>query len=226
MSATAEIWKHPLLKIARLRVHGEPAELAVPVGEDSYESMLSSLVRQMFFPTRDVQRKRVLLAATGIETNLAGFAEEIGKALSKLTHASVALVEDTAHSPETTAPRWKSDLANTDDVWHRLASQIAERIWRVPGFLFTDANVAGHSPHPEGLPPFEYLIFAATVTDTSFPAFCSESEGVVLALTANRTRKEPALQALRIVQQCDGPLLGTVLLDRKFPIPRSIYRRL
>ena len=225
MSATAEIWKHPLLKIARIRVHSERAELAVPSHGDSYESMLSSLVLQIFFPARDVQRRRVLLSATGTETNLAGFAEEIGKALSKMTQASVALVEESARLSEVAGPQRESDLVNTGNISHRVGSQIAERVWRVPGILFADANIRKHFSPPEGL-PFDYLIFVATVTGISFPAFCSESEGVVLALTANRTRKEPTLEALRIVQQGRGALLGTVLLDRKFPIPQSIYQRL
>lgn len=225
MSATAEVWKHPLLKIARIRVHSQPAEIAVPSHGESYESMLPSLVRQIFFPARDVQRRRVLLAATGTETNLAGFAEEIGKTLSKMTHACVALVEDAARLSEAADPQRESDLVNPGNIPHCVGSQIAERVWRVPGILFADANIRKHFSPPEGL-PFDYLIFVATVTDINFPAFCNESEGVVLALTANRTRKEPALQALRIVQQGRGALLGTVLLDRKFPIPQSIYERL
>jgi hypothetical protein len=219
MSATAEIWKRPLLRIARMRVHSQPAEIVAPTPKASHENTLAPLAQQIFFSARDVRRTRVLLAAAGTETDIAGFTEQLGKAVSNFTHGRVALID--ASVPISGASVLQASDPLSKAGWDGCGSQIAERLWRIPGFLFD--STGERFPRAEEL-PFEYLIFAARVTDNMFSLFSSASQGVVLALTANRTRKESALQAQRIIRQCDGTLLGTVLLDRKFPIPESIYR--
>lgn len=78
----------------------------------------------------------------------------------------------------------------------------------------------------EGALPFDYVLFVATVSDSDMPLFCSVCDGVVLVLTANRTRKESALRAKEYLMQCNAELLGAVLEGRTFPVPEAIYQRL
>jgi Mrp family chromosome partitioning ATPase len=54
----------------------------------------------------------------------------------------------------------------------------------------------------------------------------SISDGVVLVLRANASRKETARQAVRDLQEGKAKVLGAVLNQRQFPIPASIYKRL
>ncbi len=50
------------------------------------------------------------------------------------------------------------------------------------------------------------------------------ADGIVLVVSAARTRRATAL---KVKNDLNGVrLLGTVLCDREFPIPRGIYRRL
>jgi Mrp family chromosome partitioning ATPase len=52
------------------------------------------------------------------------------------------------------------------------------------------------------------------------------TDGVVLVLEANSTRKESALKAIESLRAAQIEVLGAVLNKRTFPIPESVYRRL
>jgi len=54
----------------------------------------------------------------------------------------------------------------------------------------------------------------------------SLSDGVVLVLKANASRKQTARQAVHSLQEGNAKVLGAVLNQRQFPIPESIYKRL
>jgi Mrp family chromosome partitioning ATPase len=52
------------------------------------------------------------------------------------------------------------------------------------------------------------------------------SDGVVLMLKANSSRRETARRALQELQSANVPVLGAVLNQRTFPIPEALYKRL
>jgi Mrp family chromosome partitioning ATPase len=54
----------------------------------------------------------------------------------------------------------------------------------------------------------------------------SLSDGVVLVLKANASRRESATQAVEDFQSGNAKVLGAVLNQRKFPIPNKIYNKL
>jgi len=51
-------------------------------------------------------------------------------------------------------------------------------------------------------------------------------DGLVLVLTANKTRRVVAAQIKRSLNKTNVPLLGTVLAERRFPLPQRLYRSL
>ena len=51
------------------------------------------------------------------------------------------------------------------------------------------------------------------------------SEGLVLVLEANITRRAAAVRASQMLRASGVALLGTILDQRTFPVPESIYRR-
>jgi succinoglycan biosynthesis transport protein ExoP len=57
-------------------------------------------------------------------------------------------------------------------------------------------------------------------------AFGSLVDGVVLVLEANATRREAALRVAENLRATRIPVLGAVLNNRTFPIPRALYERL
>jgi hypothetical protein len=227
MSTAAEMRKHPLLKTFA-RVEKQATAIALQAPDNSAEGPVTSLVRQVFLSANAVRRTRVLFAAAGRETNLDAFVERVGKVLAEMTGATVALVESgpTARGSLTCNDR----LPTGPESWRWHASKLTERMWRVPANLLPDTPTAdqfsgGARAVFDNL-PFDYILFAAAMNDSTLPLFCSHCQGSVLVLTANQTRRESALQAKRILHQCNAELLGTVLDCRQFPIPESIYRRL
>ena len=117
-------------------------------------------------------------------------------------------------------------------LWRSYSSQISEQLWRIPAELFCDGHelwaLDGWTLEDtkELRATFDYALFAAIVTDGEMPMFSSLCDGIVLVLTANRTRREAALWAKEQILRYNVPLLGTVLDGRVLPIPGSIYRRL
>ena len=57
-------------------------------------------------------------------------------------------------------------------------------------------------------------------------SFGELTDGAILLLHANSTRRESAARAKLQLEQARIPLIGAVLLDRTFPIPEKIYRNL
>lgn len=225
MSAAAEMRNHPLLRVLA-RIEKQATAAVLPAPDSSAEGPVASLVRQVFLPTHAVRRTRVLFAAAGPETNLCAFVERVGKVLTEITGAKVALIEEPTAGTAFSCDRSCSDL----EFWRWHASQLTERMWSVPANLFANEPATDSFSGKTGAAfqnlPFEYMLFAASVSDSTLPLFCSYCQGAVLVLTASHTRRESALQAKRILQQCNAELLGAVLDGRQFPIPESIYRRL
>jgi Mrp family chromosome partitioning ATPase len=75
---------------------------------------------------------------------------------------------------------------------------------------------------------FDYTILhgppAALCSDATLLGYLSD--GVVLVLEANSTRRAAAQRAVQMLQAANAKLLGSVLSKRTFPIPERIYRNL
>jgi len=229
MSVAAEILKYPILKIARARVHRHAAKvIQVPAPRTQADGPIISLVRQVFFPGNGLRRTRVLFASAGTETNVFAIAQSAGQALTEISGATVALIEQQSmRAPMISLDENQGERGRHDPgFWRRYASQVSDRLWRLKSDILPLMANEHAGPESNFDLPFDYFLFAAPVTDSMTPLFCRNCEGAVLVLTANRTRRESALQAKRVLEQCDAELLGTVLENRKFPIPESIYRRL
>jgi Mrp family chromosome partitioning ATPase len=52
------------------------------------------------------------------------------------------------------------------------------------------------------------------------------ADGLILVLSAQRTRRATALKVKQMLEEAQVRILGAVLSDREFPMPERIYRRL
>jgi Mrp family chromosome partitioning ATPase len=75
---------------------------------------------------------------------------------------------------------------------------------------------------------FGYLVVHAAPlgNDTVASVVGQATDGAVLVLDADNTRRVAARNAKQTLEAARVPLLGTVLNDRTFPIPEKLYRRL
>jgi Mrp family chromosome partitioning ATPase len=75
---------------------------------------------------------------------------------------------------------------------------------------------------------FDYVLVDTQSTSVSRDAavFGRLADGAVLVVEAGITRKQAALRAKELLQAAGVPLIGTILNNRTYPIPKSLYKRL
>lgn len=160
--------------------------------------------------------------------------------LSKSVTASVCLVEANLRTPSlpdrfgvqnhyglTNALRDEGAVTN-------FAKQLQSNLWLLSsGALSIDSPELLNSMRlkqrfAEMRETFGYILVDAPpltrYADATALAQCSD--GVVLVLEANSTRREAALQAADTLRAAQVRVIGAVLNKRTFPIPESVYRRL
>ena len=221
MSAGYGIWKQNLAQAEPAADSYErPRELDRALADDPGPEQIVSLVRHLFMGSVPA-RKRVLFVAADHETNVVSICERAARVLADLRQSRIALV-DTATSDSTPG----SSVGTSVDAACSFQSALEspDRVWRVSSRVFLQTLARNDDGFIQS--PFEYMLFAATARDSVAPVFSRASEGSVLVVTANRTRREAALHAKQLLSQWNAELLGVVLDQRTFPVPEAIYRRL
>ncbi len=227
MSVSAELWK--LGSPARI----PQTDTATVSGADFGPDVLSNdpyagLVRQVFVSTgSSVVPRKVLFLAADQETRVVELCEKSAVTLATISGLKAAVIGGALVSPSSKRPPQSVAESN---VWRAHSVALSDRVWRLPGWLFRD-RLAQESFAPRGSMAefrtiFQYFLFATSAGSGELPAFAGVCDAAVLVVTANKTRKEVALNAKQQVGQYKLPLLGTVLIDRVFDVPETIYRRL
>ena len=73
---------------------------------------------------------------------------------------------------------------------------------------------------------FVVLDGAPLVDSPESVLLAAATDGVVVVVRANRTRREIVQRGLRMLHQANCHILGAVLNERRYPIPAFLYRRL
>lgn len=196
-----------------------PRTVSVGESSDGESHPLQGIARQLFFPGRGVQRRRILLCSADQFAQEFALAEQIARAGVSM-NMTVALV-DARDAASIQVPK-KPPRAEKSGV-RRVDYQVSEKLWKLP--LATFLQMEGF-PDGEKTPMFDRVVFASAISDSSAGLVCSLSDAAVLVVTAGRTHREVALRAAEMLRQFKVDLLGTILTERRFPIPDSIYRRL
>jgi hypothetical protein len=109
---------------------------------------------------------------------------------------------------------------------------IAPHLWMVPryswlpedyGQRITDQNL---SRLRELTTEFDFSILWCAPVSWRMASIGQTCDGLVLVLAANKTRRLVAAQIKDQLSKAQIPLLGTVLAERRFPVPRGLYRSL
>ncbi len=114
------------------------------------------------------------------------------------------------------------------------ARQMGNNLWFLaPENLFSNGNSAFgaeqlRSSLREVRKEFAYVLIDAEPVgqQTDAAALGQATDGVILVLEANATRRVAALSAKEAIDAAGVRLLGTVLNNRTFPIPENLYRKL
>ena len=225
MSIGAEIWRQI---VSRVEVVPQ-CEVQEPQAARFVHSVpepASALVHQLFFPSPQVRRTAVLLAAADAHSKASQICEQVAIALSNSSGEMVGIVESNSSEEPLLLKKRPTNVDRS--IWQTCAISVAERVRRIPSALVCKDHSKKHDVNGGGLSElrgtFPYFLLSAAIADSEMPWLCNMCDAAVLVVTANVTRKRTALRAKEQVLRHGVTLLGTVLDQRTLPIPESVYR--
>jgi hypothetical protein len=195
------------------------------------QEQLRRLVRQVFFPGWPRPAHHVAFAGIEEGTDIGPICMHVGQILAVQAPGNTCVVEANPYVKDEEAAGVE-DTCSAD--LRSCARHIANKLWLLPQRTFLGECADGASAawlecRMEKL----RLAFDYTVLHVPAAAHHSEaavlahlSDGAVLVLEANATRRVAAHRVKETMQAANVRVLGTVLTGRTFPIPERIYRKL
>jgi len=203
--------------------------------ESFAREQIRGLVRQVFFSNVERPVRQVVFSALGPETEVKAICRRVGEALALETPGSIGVVGEWSQAIRDAemypAERIEHPPAAGSNPLQQAAARVRGNLWLVPparkdGDQGNTARL--HSYLGQVRREFEYSIVEGPPAGESNEAMAMAqfADGIILVLSAHRTRRVAARRAKEMLEAAQGRVLGTVLSDRIFPIPEGIYRRL
>lgn len=199
----------------------------VPRRTPVHDEQLQSLIQQLFFQHEIGPLRHIGFTAADTPTAIASLCFDVAHMLSEEGAHDIGLIDA---SPDTTPLQTQLEIApatTSDSAW-----AIAPHLWFVPRESWIQGST---SPR---ITEQNLLRLRELTTEFDFSILCCPSvswvttrmgracDGFVLVLTANKTRRLVATQMKEQLRKAQVRLLGTVLTERRFPIPPGLYRSL
>lgn len=205
--------------------------------ESFAREQIRGLVRQVFFASIARPVKQVVFSAVQGDTDVGSVCRLVGEALAAETQASIAVVctnatflEDRGRDHEEHVP---TSAEGSNTRLQNTATRVRANLWFVPdtghfSAISQSCPQLGYLRLAELRREFEYSIVQCSPAAESSEASAlgQLADGIILVLAAHRTRRATARKVLDTLRAAHVQLLGTVLSDRTFPIPKGLYRRL
>jgi len=204
---------------------GKAASLQRVVKFSIRDEQIHSLVQQLFFRRDAAPVRHVGFAPVDSVGQTARLCLDVAKALSGDGRYEVGLID--AGVGEAPLPTQLRLLSRMSAPW-----AIAPRLWLAP----RESWCPPESKHPasdrnlerlrEITGEFDFSILRCPPVSWLAARVSECCDGLVLVITANRTRRLVAAQIKDQLSKNSVPVLGTVLTDRRFPVPEGLYRSL
>ncbi len=204
-------------------------QVSVPGASPSYLSSLyrkqiQFLVEQLFFNERaPVHHIGLVGVDHSGETEHLCF--DIAQVFADQRRNDIGLIDA---NPFSTPLESRLDLSAPeapDSTW-----SIAPHLWFVPrkSWMSAGETFAGQSTAHlrEFVAEFDFSILHCPPEPWLMARIGRVCEGLVLVLTAHKTRRLAAMRMAAQIQKMQIPLLGSVFSERRFPIPETIYQSL
>ncbi len=170
--------------------------------------------------TAALPERQIVFSPVEPEVELAGLCLQVAQTLSQERLKDVALATDVKFPADACTLPLK-----------QLANEVQRHLW-----LFKPGECGGNRNSESSVfaflaelrAQFHYSIVAtAAVCDSAAAIETAQfSDGVVLVIRAHSTKRVAALKAKRLLEEARARVLGAILVDREFPIPEILYRRL
>jgi len=216
------------------REQGDVTERAVWNSLLFGEEQIRSLVQQLFLRGGPRSPRQVVFSCVDESSNIADICQQVGHSLSAEIAGSVCIVEVSAQQ-RCHESSFQIPISHIEglDCLRDSTLCLSKNLWLMPWDVFLrdqKALSAGwvRTRLDELRLAFDYTIFQAPPAGQfSDPLLLGHlCDGLVLVLTASSTRRVAARKVKERLYSANARLLGTVLNDRKFPIPEKIYKSL
>jgi polysaccharide biosynthesis transport protein len=226
---------------AKSQARPTAAEKAGAATQPGVREEALKLVQKLFLSQGQAAPKAVMFAAVDPKNGCSRLCAVIAKLLAESVSASVCLVEGnfrTSSLPELLGVPSYLGLADSlrqEGPIRGFATQVGrDNFWLLSaGSQARDsASLLNCDQMRERVAElrkeFDYLLIDAPSLSAYADGmvFGRLTDGVVLVLEANETRREAALRVVENVRALNIPVLGAVLNNRTFPIPSTLYKRL
>ncbi|MGZ3387446.1 MAG: hypothetical protein ACXVB5_21440 [Isosphaeraceae bacterium] len=191
----------------------------------AHDEQVHALVQQLFFRHESKAVRHVGFAA--IDASTASLCLEVAQALAEDDRYDVGLIDANLDSLLLQTQLRIPSPNRAPAIW-----PIGPRLWMVPrhnwlpdtcGRRITDQSL---SRLREVTTEFDFSILWCASVSWLTVSVGRACDGLVLVLTANKTRRLVAAQIKDQLTNAQVPLLGTVLVERRFPVPEGLYRSL
>ena len=199
---------------------------------------MRGLVQRVFLTGRDKRVRQVVFAPVDQETDVASLCMLVGEVLSRQDSGTTCVVE-ALPCPSAEHVSEDNDIAppysqKRFGVLRDASQQLSSRLWFMARNVLLDGNDGKFSALwlrsrlAELRLEFDYTVLQGPAAGMHSEAALLGSlcDGVVLVLRANSTRRVAAQRVKEMLHTANARVLGTVLSERTFPIPESIYKRL
>jgi protein-tyrosine kinase len=217
-----------------------PSKVAVAQGQVAREESLK-LVQRLFLGQGAGRPRAVVFAGIDRGNGCTRLCGETARALAENITGSVCLVDANLRAPSLPQFFGVTNHWGLTDALLKEGSirSFAKQVQRDNLWLLSCGSLAGDSPNPlnseylrvrlaELRKEFDYILIDVPPINQYSDALAlgQITDGLVLVVEANSTRKESALKAIESLRGARVDILGAVLNKRTLPIPESLYRRL
>jgi hypothetical protein len=194
------------------------------------QEQIRGMMLQIFFSSGATPTRHVVFSATEAENDVHNICLQVGESLALETLGNIAVVGQYPQICQTVA---NDGGTNRRSELHKRSTRLRSNLWLVSptGSDVEPKDFSAASRHAflsDLRSQFEYSIVAGPPACewNQAAAIGQLADGVVLVLSAQRTRRIAARNLKEGLEMAQTRILGTVLTDREFPLPESLYRRL
>lgn len=199
---------------------------------------ISKIVQTLFLATQGP--RRVVFAGTESGSGCSWMCARVAEGLAPQGRGTVCVVDCNLRSPTlhhqfATENRYGlSDALLGSDPIRAYVHRLAQNMWLLSGGSAAEVGQTMLGSDRMRLrllelgETFDYVLIDAAALNACNDAVVlgGLSDGVVLTLKANSSRRETARKAVQQLQTANVRTLGAVLNERTFPIPEALYKRL
>jgi Mrp family chromosome partitioning ATPase len=199
------------------------------------EEQIQALIQQLFSQQEGGPVRNVAFTPVEPSAQTAPLCIDLAKALASEGKHDIGLIDASSDAVplqrrlQVEAPARSSNQSRdpSKDIW-----PVASRLWLVPWQSWSK-GVGLHSVTDQDLGRlrdlmvgFDFCILYCAPVSWLTARIAQSCDGIVLVLTANKTRRLVAAEIKEQLTKAHIPLLGTVLAERRLPVPQGLYRKL